>query len=83
MREAGLPKIASERLPSDQLQLVWNMHGSIIYLAIRKYIYGFQPIEPLAATMQTMVDTFLQSALNLMSKDAPKRKAHSPSVLER
>lgn len=67
--EAGLPKVANRRLPSDQLQLVWNMHGSIIYLAIRKYIYGFQPIEPLVATMQTMVEAFLQSALKLMTRE--------------
>jgi hypothetical protein len=55
------------------------MHGSVIYLAIRKYIYGFQPIEALASTMRTMVEAFLQSALHLIKNEAVDARAARPA----
>jgi AcrR family transcriptional regulator len=59
---AGLPPIADGELSARELQTVWDLQGAIVYLAIRQHIYGFEPLEPLEASVRGIVATFIAGA---------------------
>jgi len=57
-----LPKITDSDLTPAELQLVWDLQGSVIYLAIRQHVYGFTPLQPLEVSVRNIVQTFVHGA---------------------
>jgi hypothetical protein len=37
--EAGVPEVADDELSERDLQLVWALQGSVLYLAIQRHVY--------------------------------------------
>jgi AcrR family transcriptional regulator len=58
--EAGLPKIADADLSERQLQLVWSLQGSILYLAIQRHVYRNLPPDEIEEIVTDRVDAFLR-----------------------
>ncbi len=62
MLEPMLEEIAvettEERLP--ELEDVWNLHGSIVYLGVRKFVYRSQVPDDFRPHIERAVDRFLR-----------------------
>ncbi len=61
-QHVGLKKVADNKLSPRELQLVWNLQGSLIYLAIRQHVYGFPPLQPLETSVRDIVTSFVGGA---------------------
>ena len=57
---AGLPSIEQVPVTNDEIELVFTLHGSIYYSAIRKWIYQMPLPEDLDAHIARVVRTFLR-----------------------
>jgi AcrR family transcriptional regulator len=57
--EAGLPKVLDVELSERQLQLVWSLQGSVLYLAIQKHVYCNLPNERIDDIIADRIDAFL------------------------
>jgi AcrR family transcriptional regulator len=63
-REAGLPRLADRELRERDLQLVWALQGSILYLAIQRHVYRNLSDEGVDGIIEDRVDAFLDGALS-------------------
>jgi AcrR family transcriptional regulator len=61
--EAGLPRVPDSELSERQLQLVWSLQGSVLYLAIQKHVYRNLPDGSIDEIITDRVDAFLDGAL--------------------
>ncbi|MCC7276489.1 MAG: TetR/AcrR family transcriptional regulator [Alphaproteobacteria bacterium] len=57
-----------------EFEIAWNLHASIFYLAIREWVLRLDGRIPLARTIETAVDVFLEGARRLPG-DGPERAA--------
>lgn len=49
---------------TDEVELLWGLHGAVFYIAIRKYVYNM-PVEiDVEATVRAAVKNFFEGALN-------------------
>jgi AcrR family transcriptional regulator len=68
--EAGLPRLSDDGLIQRELQLVWALQGSILYLAIQRHVYRNLPDEGIDAIIEDRVDAFLDGALSVVGHPA-------------
>jgi AcrR family transcriptional regulator len=64
----GLKKVTDAELQPAELQLIWDLQGCIIYLAIREHVYGFKPLQPLEVSVDNIVRTFVQGAPSVFTE---------------
>ena len=57
--ETGLPKVLDAELSERQLQLVWSLQGSVLYLAIQKHVYRNLPNVRIDDIIADRIDAFL------------------------
>lgn len=74
--EAGLPKLTDNELSERDLQLVWALQGSILYLAIQRHVYRNLTDEGIDGIIEDRVDAFLKGALSVFGQAA---EASTPS----
>lgn len=65
---AGLPDTDTQPLTNEEVELASALHGSIIYVAIRKWIYHLPLPKDLDAHVERVVRTFLHGAPMIMKK---------------
>jgi len=58
---AGLPSTDDVPLLPEELDLAWNLHGGIYYLAIRKWIYNLPLPKDLDGHIERVVHSFIES----------------------
>jgi AcrR family transcriptional regulator len=68
--EAGLPKLTDNELSERDLQLVWALQGSILYLAIQRHVYRNLSDEGIDGVIEDRVDAFLKGALSVFGRAA-------------
>ncbi|MBN3786417.1 TetR/AcrR family transcriptional regulator [Burkholderia sp. Ac-20353] len=51
-----------------EIELVWNLHASIFYIGVRKWVYGLSVPEDLDALVNRQVDVFLNGTPATMKK---------------
>lgn len=68
--EAGLPSVSDGELSERDLQLVWALQGSILYLAIQRHVYRNLPDEGIDGIIEDRVDAFLKGALSVVGRAA-------------
>lgn len=68
--EAGLPKLSDNELSERDLQLVWALQGSILYLAIQRHVYRNLSDEGIDGLIEDRVDAFLKGALSVFGRPA-------------
>ncbi|PWG63741.1 TetR/AcrR family transcriptional regulator [Spiribacter halobius] len=77
-QDAGLPELAREPLLNGERELAMVLHGGIVFLAIRKHIYGTPLPDDCAEHVLLQVRTFLGGAPQvLQSLHSPE----SPQIL--
>ena len=70
--EAGLPKLSDSELSEPDLQLVWALQGSVLYLAIQRHVYRNLSDEGIDGVIEDRVDAFLKGALSVVGRaEAP------------
>jgi AcrR family transcriptional regulator len=68
--EAGLPKLTDAELSERDLQLVWALQGSILYLAIQRHVYRNLSDEGIDGLIEDRVDAFLNGAPSVFGRPA-------------
>ena len=48
--------------PKPEMEDLWNLHGSIVYLGIRKFIYQLPVPDEIGPVIERAIDRFLQGA---------------------
>jgi AcrR family transcriptional regulator len=66
--EAGLPGLADHELTERDLQLVWALQGSILYLAIQRHVYRNLSDEEIDGIIEDRVDAFMKGALTVVGR---------------
>lgn len=79
-QHVGLKKIADSKLSPRELQLVWNLQGSLIYLAIRQHVYGLAPLQPLETSVRDMVTAFVGGAPQAFAAIAKTNRRSVPAM---
>lgn len=75
---AGLPDAATLPLTNEEVELASALHGSIVYVAIRKWIYHLPLPTNLDAHVERVVRTFLRGApATLRNQFRPQQAAAS------
>lgn len=60
---AGLPPLAHRPLAADERELAMGLHGSLVFLAIRKHLYGYPLPDDLRPLVERQVRVWLPGAL--------------------
>lgn len=72
--EAGLPDVAAAPMSYDERELVMALHGAIVFLSIRKNIYGTPLPDDLSAPVARIIRAYLPGALEEL------RRLHGPDA---
>ncbi len=78
--EAGLPKLSDDELSERDLQLVWALQGSILYLAIQRHVYRNLSDEGIDSVIEDRVDAFLKGALSVVQRAAEASAAQGTNA---
>ena len=73
----GLPDDADNPVSQREIDLVWQLHGGIFYIAIRKYIYGYEDREDFYQVMEDSITTFLTGAPAIFEACVPTEAGES------
>jgi AcrR family transcriptional regulator len=68
--EACLPELSDDELSERDVQLVWALQGSILYLAIQRHVYGNLAVETIEGVIEDRVDAFMKGALSVVRRTA-------------
>jgi AcrR family transcriptional regulator len=76
--ERGLPRVDDRGISAREEQLVWSLQGSMLYMAIQKYLYGFELDGDLTSAVEDRVDAFLDGVPAVFGALAgPKKRKKS------
>jgi len=53
---------SAEKLTNEELEIVWGLHGELVYLGIRKWIYGMETPQDLKPVVAAIIAVFLKGA---------------------
>ena len=53
--------------PAAEIELVWSLHGSVFYYAVRKHVFQVPVLEDQYAAIEQAVDLFLSGARRLVA----------------
>jgi AcrR family transcriptional regulator len=76
--ECGLPQISPADIPKLDLELTWNMHSTIIYFLMRRYVFHKKPCDDNDAVVEQMVDQLFRGTVAVLERRYP---AFSPLKL--
>jgi len=66
--EVGLPKLTDNELSERELQLVWALQGSILYLAVQRHVYRNLSDDGIDGIIEDRVDAFISGALSVIRR---------------
>jgi hypothetical protein len=78
--EAGLSKLSDNELSERDLQLVWALQGSILYLAIQRHVYRNLSDDGIDGIIEDRVDAFLKGALSVVGRSAEASAAQETNA---
>ncbi|NQW09969.1 MAG: TetR/AcrR family transcriptional regulator [Alphaproteobacteria bacterium] len=73
-RQAALPTLDEAPLMRGERELCMALHGAVVFLAIRRHVYGLPTPDDVSAVVGLLVDTFVAGApvsLSALHKDGP------------
>ena len=79
-REAKLPKLEDDRLSEREVQLVWALQGSVLYLAIQRHVYRNLSDDGIDRIIEDRVDAFLNGALIAIQRGVDVLRAQEANV---
>jgi AcrR family transcriptional regulator len=69
--ECGLPQISRADIPKLDLELTWNMHSTIIYFLMRRYVFQKTPCADNDAVVEQMIDQLFGGTLAVLERRYP------------
>ena len=66
--EFGFPPIEQLVVTEPELELMWSLHGSIFYIAVRQWVYKFPVPSDIDSTIEQLVEGFYVNAKNMMQR---------------
>lgn len=66
--DLGLPSREERPINDEEINLAWALHGSISYIALRKWIYKLPVPEDIDALIATSVKAYLQGSGNVLKQ---------------
>jgi AcrR family transcriptional regulator len=78
--EAGLSKLSDNELSERDLQLVWALQGSILYLAIQRHVYRNLSDDRIEGIIEDRVDAFIKGALSVVGRAAEASAAQETNA---
>ena len=66
--ECGLPQILPADIPKLDLELTWNMHSTIIYLLMRRYVFQKAPCDDNDAVVEQMIDQLFSGTVAVLRR---------------
>jgi len=66
--DLGLPTVQERPIDDEETNLAWALHGSISYIALRKWIYKLPVPENIDALIATSVKAYLQGSNAVMKQ---------------
>ena|SRR5664280_2752187 len=66
--EFGFPPIEQLDITEPEFELMWSLHGSIFYIAVRQWVYRFPVPSDINKTIEQLVEGFYANAKNMMQK---------------
>lgn len=66
--DLGLPTPEKQPICDEEINLAWALHGSISYIALRKWIYKLPVPENIDSLISTSVKAYLQGSGNVMKR---------------
>jgi AcrR family transcriptional regulator len=66
--EFGFPSIEHLQITEPELELMWSLHGSIFYIAVRRWVYNFHVPSDIDGTVEQLVEGFYANAKHVMHK---------------
>jgi AcrR family transcriptional regulator len=76
--DCGLPAISAAEIPKLDLELTWNLHATMIYFLMRRYVFKIDPSENNDAVAEQAVDQMLPGTLRMLRERYP-REQDAPS----
>lgn len=70
--EHNFPDILQVPISSEEMELVWSLHGQFFYRAVRKWIYNLPTPDDLSEILQYDIDCYLEMAPRLLEKKFAK-----------
>jgi AcrR family transcriptional regulator len=78
--EVGLPKLTDDKLSERELQLIWALQGSILYLAVQRHVYRNLSDEGIDGIIEDRVDAFIHGALSVVGRATEASAAQEANV---
>jgi AcrR family transcriptional regulator len=78
--EVGLPKLTDNELSERELQLVWALQGSILYLAVQRHVYRNLSDDGIDGIIEDRVDAFINGALSVVGRAAEASAAREANA---
>jgi AcrR family transcriptional regulator len=72
---AGLPSTDDVPLLPEEIELAWDLHGGIYYLAIRKWIYNLPIPEDLDGHIERVVHSFIEGTPETLRRNFARHEA--------
>jgi len=67
-REFGFPPVEKIEATEPELELMWNLHGSIFYIGMRKWVYHVDVPADVRGAIDRMVDGLYLSAKHVIQR---------------
>lgn len=67
-KAAGLPVEPAHALSPAELEIAWGLHGEVIFIALRRWVYDMKTPNDLGALVRSAVVKFLEGAPAAMRK---------------
>jgi len=66
--EHGFPDILQVPISTEEMELVWSLHGQFFYRAVRKWIYNLPAPDDVSEILRYDIDCYLEMAPRLLGK---------------
>jgi AcrR family transcriptional regulator len=66
--EFGFPPLDEIGASEPELEMMWNLHGSIFYIGLRKWVYGIETSIDVEAAVRRMVEGLYAGAKATMAR---------------
>lgn len=63
-REFGLPTVDAQPLAEAEFELLFGIHGALVYVGLRRFVYGVEVLSEAPAIYEVLLDTSLAGLRN-------------------
>ena len=72
--EHNFPDVLQIPISTEEMEMVWSLHGQFFYRAVRKWIYNLPTPDDLTETLTYDIDSYLEMAPRFLEKKMSSAK---------